>query len=87
MADFCKQCSIDVFGKDFGELAGQTTQENWDKGLAASDICEGCGPIQVDPEGNCVSNCCLGDMPGHNLPWKAVAEPVCKPEGDACDSL
>lgn len=59
MADFCKACSEDLFGKDFKELAGLTTQEEWDNGKAAITICEGCGWIQVDPEGVCVSKDCL----------------------------
>ena len=49
MAAFCKQCSIDLFGEDFKELAGITTKEDWDKGYSALVICEGCDPIQVDP--------------------------------------
>jgi len=70
MADFCKQCSIDVFGKDFEELAKITTEENWKKGKACCVICEGCGMIQVDPDGNCVSKDCFhhGEV-GHGMPW------------------
>lgn len=73
MADFCKECARLLFGQEMPcDLHGITTQENWDKGLAASVICEGCGPIQVDPEGNCVSQGCLEEgKPGHGLPWKA----------------
>ena len=56
MADFCKQCSIEHFGEDFGDLKGCTTKEDWAKGLAAIVICEGCGIIQVDPEGSCISD-------------------------------
>ncbi|QBJ04504.1 hypothetical protein HOV23_gp069 [Pseudomonas phage Lana] len=85
MADFCKACSEQMFGAfaaENNDLKGLTTQEDWDKGLAASALCEGCGPIQVDPEGNCVSSDCLEHgNPGHGLPWKAVAAPVCQPEG------
>jgi hypothetical protein len=58
MADFCKQCSEKTFGKDFGDLAGITTKEDWEKGLAATVLCEGCGVIKVDPEGNCISVDC-----------------------------
>lgn len=57
MADFCKQCSILTFGKDFGDLANITTPEDWSQGKAAIVLCEGCGAIQVDPEGCCVSDC------------------------------
>jgi len=59
MADFCKECSIDHFGKDYGELAGLVTKEQWELGNAACVICEGCGFIQVDPEGNCIGDNCL----------------------------
>lgn len=58
MADFCKQCSIEMFGKDFRELAGLTTVEDTAKGLYATGvICEGCyhpGACQVDHEGTCI---------------------------------
>lgn len=59
MADFCRQCSMELFGKDFGNMKGATTKEDWEKGLAAVVLCEHCGHIQVDPEGNCVSNDCM----------------------------
>jgi len=76
MADFCKQCSIDHFGDDFKDLAFITDPNEWAKGKAFTTICEGCGAIQVDPEGNCVSDDCLqAGHPGHGLPW----EPECKP--------
>ncbi len=57
MADFCKQCSIENFCEDFGELAGITKSEDWKKGLSVVVLCEGCGPTQVDPEGRCTGNC------------------------------
>ncbi len=58
MADFCAQCANDL---DFPniDLKGITSQEDWKKGKANIVICEGCGYIQVDPEGNCISNSCL----------------------------
>lgn len=71
MADFCKQCSIDLFGRDYRELANITSPEDWARGLAVSTICEGCGVIQVDPDGNCVSkNCDRAGQKGHGLPWQ-----------------
>lgn len=71
MANFCKQCSIDNFGQDHGDLRGITSEEDWEAGLAKIVICEDCGIIQVDPEGNCVSPDCLYEgQPGHGLPWK-----------------
>lgn len=70
MADFCKQCSIDSLGEDYKDLAKITTLEDWQSGKAVCVICEGCGFIQVDPEGNCVSPDCLcSGKEGHGLPW------------------
>lgn len=63
MADYCKQCSINIFNKDYGDLANLTTKEEQEKGLFALVICEGCGAIQVDIEGNCISPDC--DEPKH----------------------
>ncbi len=81
MADFCKACSHDHFGKDFGELAGLTTKEAWAEEKAAVVICEGCGPIQVDPEGVCVSEGCLrAGQPGHGgIPFVEPAPEATKP--------
>lgn len=74
MADFCKQCHADLFGPGLeNDLSGLTTQEDWEQGKAVGVICEGCGPIQVDPEGNCVSDDCMcqGEE-GHGLSWLNV---------------
>lgn len=55
MADFCQECSIDMFGKDFGDLAHagarDLTQEELNKGEGWVVLCEGCGWITVDNEG------------------------------------
>lgn len=59
MADFCKQCSIEIFGEDFGDLRGLSTPGDTEQGLYAVVICEGCGGTQVDHEGKCVSDHCL----------------------------
>ena len=60
MADFCKQCSIEMFGEDFGDLAGLTNkEEHTDKDLFMQVLCEGCGPTMVDHTGRCVTNWCL----------------------------
>lgn len=72
MADFCKQCSIDTFGRDTKDLAGVTDKAAWENGKAIVVICEGCGFIQVDPDGNCVSTDCLQNgKKGHGGKWKA----------------
>jgi hypothetical protein len=58
MADFCVQCAEEM-GFATTDLAGLTKEEDWANGCAALVICEGCGPIQVDPQGRCVSPDCL----------------------------
>lgn len=58
MADFCKQCSIELFGKDLKELAGLSTEEDTKEGLYPIVLCEHCGIIQVDHLGQCVSPDC-----------------------------
>lgn len=58
MSDFCKQCSIELFGEDLGDLKGLSKPEDTRDGLYAMTICEGCGPNQVDHEGTCVSPDC-----------------------------
>ena len=54
MADFCSQCSTKVFGEDFGDLKGLCAEGYW-----ILVLCEGCGPIQVDHTGKCMSKDCL----------------------------
>lgn len=54
MADFCKQCSIDTFAEDFGDLANIANE-----GSTVITLCEGCGPCEVDHSGRCVSTDCL----------------------------
>lgn len=59
MSDYCKQCLIEMFGPGlFDDLAGITTPEDMAAGKACIAICEGCGYIQVDPEGACISSDC-----------------------------
>jgi hypothetical protein len=65
MAEFCRSCTElqglpgGNYDEGRGDLQGITTPEEWAQGLAAVEICEGCGPIQVDPDGYCVSADCL----------------------------
>lgn len=54
MADFCKQCSIAIFGEDFGDLAGITKPEDQFKGTFYVALCEECGICQVDVDGRCM---------------------------------
>lgn len=60
MADFCKECSIELFGEDFKELAQLLPKENYDEFNGAGALCEGCGGyITVNYEGECRSASCL----------------------------
>ena len=61
MADFCKQCSLEIFGEDLRDLADITSKSDWQMGYSRLVLCEGCGPIQVDPDGNCINDDCLGN--------------------------
>lgn len=67
MADFCMQCSEELFGKDSGDLAGMSTAEETNKEPYPVALCEGCGPIQVDHTGRCVSIDCTKEHGMH--PW------------------
>ena len=51
MSDFCRQCSISIFGDDMRDLADMTT-------TVTLVLCEGCGMIQVDKDGKCVDDGC-----------------------------
>jgi hypothetical protein len=68
MADFCKACSIEIFGRDTEDLKGIISEEKYKDGFATLVICEGCGTIQVDHLGNCLSsNCLLAGEEGHGV--------------------
>lgn len=53
MADFCKQCSIELFGEDFKDLAELVTEEEEAKHFVVTVLCEGCGPTDVNRAGEC----------------------------------
>lgn len=59
MADFCKQCSTELFGEDSKDLADLSTKQDDIDKLYCCVLCEGCGHIQVDSTGECVSSDCL----------------------------
>ena len=62
MADFCFQCVEEDLGfkGDKNDLKNLCSKEDNKKGLySALVICEGCGPIQVDCNGKCISENCL----------------------------
>lgn len=59
MADFCQQCSMELFKEDFGDLAGLITEQEVAQGLGANVLCEGCCNAFVDHLGRCHSHHCL----------------------------
>lgn len=52
MADFCRQCSIKIFGEDHKDLADLISTG------PTLALCEGCGYIQVDINGQCIDDGC-----------------------------
>lgn len=55
MADFCKQCAEDMgWESDFLHLKDQFTEADIALGLGILVLCEGCGPIIIGHEGECV---------------------------------
>jgi hypothetical protein len=63
MADFCWECSKEMGFSDGSknDLSGLITEQDHNEGYVSSVvICEGCGPIQVDHLGHCVSEDCDG---------------------------
>ena len=70
MADFCKQCSIAIFGEDFGDLKG-LGQDDDPPDSVYSVICEGCGVTVVNKAGECVvSDCMVDHATGEERPLK-----------------
>lgn len=59
MADFCKQCSIAMFGEDTGDLKGLGNGKPLPKGHGWQVLCEGCGPTLVLDDGSCMGNCII----------------------------
>lgn len=49
MADFCKQCSQEMFGQDSEDLKGLCKRNE-----VVPALCEGCGSTMVDSEGTCL---------------------------------
>jgi hypothetical protein len=70
---YCRACSLEFFGEYGGDMDGITSQEDWARNVAKVWICEGCGPIPVDPAGNCLWPDCLQQgHPGHGLAPEAL---------------
>jgi hypothetical protein len=58
MADFCEACSIELFGKDYGDLKGLFGEDESKAGMVVRVICEGCGFTEVNHLGQCVAVYC-----------------------------
>jgi len=57
MAEFCNQCTEYRLGAGCaGDFQNLSTSEDTKAGLFAVVLCEGCGAIQVDHLGNCISH-------------------------------
>lgn len=54
MSAYCKQCSVEIFGEDFKELAGIASEEDDRNDMVATVLCEGCGPTRVNSKGECI---------------------------------
>ena len=62
MADFCKQCSEDMFGpghNDFEWAKDHLTEAQERNGYGISALCEGCGFTMVNRAGECITDCML----------------------------
>jgi hypothetical protein len=56
VAEFCQQCSTEIFGEDSGDFSHPDApplgpNEGW------VHLCEGCGPIYTDNDGKCICDC------------------------------
>jgi hypothetical protein len=54
MDEYCTSCM-----PQFGDMVDLTGLLLWSQGQATVVLCAGCGPIQVDPEGYCMTVDCL----------------------------
>ena len=58
MADFCRQCSLEFFGADYGDMEALGDDKDLKPGMGWSVLCEDCGPIVVDRAGSCIAEWC-----------------------------
>lgn len=77
MADFCKHCSISVWGYDTKDLAdlGPAADEDG-KPWFYSVLCETCGPIRVDAKGARVSPLDADDDANHYITERHFHDPI-----------
>lgn len=58
MSEFCKQCSVDVFGEDYGDFADLRPGVELGEGEGFVVLCEGCGAALVTHDGTCIARYC-----------------------------
>lgn len=86
MADFCRQCAIELFEFDSGDLRGLHKTLDLSVGHGFGVICEGCGYTNVDHMGQCVSDFCLcSENPKHKADrkfhtWAEVEAELARPD-------
>jgi len=59
MAEFCRQCSVSMFGEPYADFEGISTEADTQNKLYPIVLCESCGPCQVYHTGKCVSIDCF----------------------------
>lgn len=74
MADFCSQCSIEIFGADYHELALLGRGKELLPGCGYVTICEGCGVTRVDLYGKCLGDCAKHPELNNPLQYRAVVK-------------
>jgi len=58
MADFCAQCAERVWGPDIpSDFRGMTKAADTLNDRFITVLCEGCGTVQVDHNGTCLTDC------------------------------
>lgn len=62
MADFCRQCSLRIFGEDHQDFVNPALKP----GMIARIMCEGCGTAVVDHVGSCMGSCLRSFSPQHS---------------------
>ena len=59
MADFCRQCTRKLFGVDAHDYGNLKPLE---PGMGYPVLCEDCGPIYVNDQGECISHTCMNTI-------------------------
>lgn len=57
MAEFCSQCTKELFNENRSDFEGECTEDDNAHNWFAEVLCEGCGFTNVDYRGRCVGVC------------------------------